>query len=135
MRAWRMAMRVGSGGVSMWPRCKEKGIAAITYLPVSRTDLTPYPDTASPDGWSKMEIPQRTSLKRFAWGIEGGDIIFVKEGPQLVGRCIVKGEIGLRAYEYRPDFELVEPFLCRAVCPCCPQRGRQGRRPAPPCAI
>jgi hypothetical protein len=42
MASWRMAMKVGSGGTSLWPECLSRGIAAITYEPLSRTDLSKY---------------------------------------------------------------------------------------------
>jgi len=108
MRIWRMAMRVGAGGTSMWPHCRAAGVAAITYEPISRLDLSPYSTQQLPPEWAELEGPQKTSLRRAAFEIQAGDVILVKEGPLIAGRGKVVGVPGARAYQFRPELGLID---------------------------
>ena len=40
MTVWRMAMRFGNQGYSMWPQCLDAEVAAITYEVLGKTDLS-----------------------------------------------------------------------------------------------
>ncbi len=40
MNIWRMKLRAGNHGDDMFPQCRERGIAAITYQAIFNTDLT-----------------------------------------------------------------------------------------------
>ena len=92
MTVWRMAMRNGSGGYSLWPMCRELGVAAISYDPVDDKDLSGYTFIESdiPEGWEQLKPTQKGNLKNFVCKMQKGDIIYVKEGCKIVGRGVVK---------------------------------------------
>ncbi len=90
MTSWRMAFRAGKNGPTLWPWCKRRGVAVIQYWPVDDVDLS-RPSTAQSDAaWAQLAPSQRTSLRHFL-AMEVGDVIFVKEGPTIVGRGVVSG--------------------------------------------
>src|SRR6266568_2978611 len=64
--AWRMSFRCGNQGPSMWRECLRVGVAALTYGPVHRTDLSKYGEGAA-KGWDLLFPPQKASLKRVAY--------------------------------------------------------------------
>jgi hypothetical protein len=75
----------------MWSRCFELGVAAITYRPLARVDLSKYPQGEPKDLWAKLQPSQSASLKRIAYEMKKGDVIYVKEGPMIVSRGVVTG--------------------------------------------
>jgi hypothetical protein len=94
MAAWRMAFRDGKNGPELWPRCQELRIAAIEYGPIDDIDFSLYPDeehlpTAVKEAWSRLESSQRASFRHFRWEMEEKDIIYVKQGPLIVGKGVV----------------------------------------------
>jgi|GEM_PF-1860039 len=92
MTVWRMAMRDGYGGESMWERCRTMGVAAYSYDCVQKVDLSKYSkDGPRPDGWQYLKGSAASSLIKVAFEMKKGDIIYVKEGPEIVGRGMVKG--------------------------------------------
>ncbi len=96
MTQWRMAFRSGSRGQELWPECRRRGIAAITYRPLHTTNLTNYAPYEPANLWAKLTPTQKASLRRVAYEMRRGDVIYVKQGPMIVGR----GEVQSR---YRFD--------------------------------
>ena len=82
----------------MWPHCRELGVAAITYYPLEDVDLSQHPRGEPKHLWAQLASTQKSSLSKVAYEMEKGDIIYVKQGPKIVGRGIVKGP-------YRFDYE------------------------------
>ncbi|UVT20638.1 MAG: hypothetical protein H8K03_01590 [Nitrospira sp.] len=86
-----MAMRCGSGGTSMWPVCREQGIAAITYRRVSKTDLSKVAEREFLRVCGGLSVPRKVSLHRLAYEMKPGDVIYVKEGHKIIGKGTIKG--------------------------------------------
>lgn len=96
MTAWRMAMRAGSRGPSMWPDCRIAGVAAITYPGVvDAIDFSKHGQFEPRSAWAKLAPSQKASLGRLVYEFHKGDVIYVKEGKFIVG----KGEV-LGGYQY-----------------------------------
>ncbi|QQS03223.1 MAG: HNH endonuclease [Fibrobacterota bacterium] len=89
MNTWRMAMKLGNQGASLWPYFHEIGVAAITYYPVIRDDLSRYSKNNRPENWEKLEASQKGSLDHVAYGMKPGDVIYVKEGREIVSKGTV----------------------------------------------
>jgi len=103
MNYWRMSFRVGTYGIEMWPECKLRGIAAIAYWIDGKQvvgDCSKITEDEYDEMWRKKD-PQnrssRSSLKNLAYRMKVGDAIFVKQGPFIVGRGIIKSE-----YQFDP---------------------------------
>jgi len=92
----------------MWPLCRDRGVVAITYSPVTNTDLT---DLAKEDVDPKVTTAARSSIYRFAWEIMGGDVILVGDSvsKSMVARGYVKSAPGKRAYRYNARSPMTEP--------------------------
>ena len=88
----------------MWPHCYDLGLAAITYWPLENTDLSKYPEHEPKELWAKLATSQHASLSRVAYEMKGGDVIYVKQGPMIVGKGVVGGRRGKRAYKFNPKF-------------------------------
>ena len=105
MNYWRMSFRDGINGPEMWPDCFNRGIAALSYY-------TPDGELVVQDcrNITKQEYesiwkqkrpkanPARYSLRNFAYNIKKHDIIYVKQGPYIVG----KGEV-VKEYQFDPN--------------------------------
>ncbi len=104
MRIWRMSFRVGEGGYEMWPHCLEHGVAAITYRNMAKIDLSKYPRDEPRDLWAQLAPARKYSLRKVAYEMKKGDIIFVKNGPNIIARGIVKG-----SYRFDSKFRIVDP--------------------------
>lgn len=89
MTAWRMAFKVGSQGYSMWSQCLRLGVAAITYDPLLETDLSQHAEGEPRSLWARLAPTQKASLRRVAYEMEPGHVIYVKDGPRIVDRGIV----------------------------------------------
>src|SRR3972149_10393 len=109
MRTWRMSFRAGNQGYEMWPECLRLGVAAITYYPLAKIDLSKYPEGEPKNLWNELEPTQKASLGRVAYKMKGGDIIYVKKGPKIVDKGIVEGAIGRNAYKFDTKFRLLDP--------------------------
>ena len=107
MTAWRMAFRVGNQGYSMWPQCLRLGVAAITYEPLLETDLSRHPEGEPRALWNKLEPTQKASLRRVAYEMKAGDIIYVKDGPRIVDKGIVAGPADGPAYFFDRDYRVL----------------------------
>lgn len=109
MNYWRMSFRVGNQGHEMWPDCLRFGVAAITYPPLERTDLSKHPQGQPKNLWDRLEPTQKSSLARVAYEMKAGDIIYVKQGPNIIDRGIVKGPEGKGAYQFDGQFRIIDP--------------------------
>jgi hypothetical protein len=108
MTAWRMSLRVGNRGMSMWEKCRRRSVAAITYSPLARTNLSKHGQGEPSTRWAKLAPTQKASLERVAYEMRGGDVIYVREGDRIVGKGVVKGVSGARAYRFDSTFSLVD---------------------------
>jgi hypothetical protein len=109
MNYWRMSFRVGNHGHPMWPKCVRVGVAAITYYPLERTDLNQYPKFEPHRLWKQLAVSQKVSLRRVAYEMQGGDTIYVKEGPKTVGKGTIQGPHNQRAYQFDSRFQITDP--------------------------
>lgn len=105
MATWRMAMRDGYRGEDMFKeKCFNNRVAAITYDPIERTDLSRYSPQRRPPRWNELAASQKGSISKFAWQICGGDTLYVRDSAQpnlLIGCGRVLGAEGELAYVYR----------------------------------
>lgn len=92
MKIWRMSLRDGTGGPSAWNECRDRSLAVIAYDTMNDLDLSKYEKGEPKNRWSTLSPAQYSSLARFAYEIKDGDVIYVKEGPQIVGRGTVRDE-------------------------------------------
>jgi len=83
---WRMAIRVGSQGPSLWPAFQTHRVAAIMYPPLQHTDLPKHAEQSPEKLWKELAAAQKFSLAEFAYEMRAGDTIYVKEGPLIVGK-------------------------------------------------
>jgi hypothetical protein len=109
MTAWRMSFRVGNQGYEMWPECLRLGVAAITYHPLAKIDLSKHPKREPSNLWDQLEPTQKASLSRVAYEMKAGDAIYVKKGPKIVDKGLVKGPANKNAYTFDSDFGLRQP--------------------------
>jgi hypothetical protein len=86
-----MAFRCGKNGYELWPDCYRLAVATIEYTPVDDIDLSAHSEGEPRSAWSQLAAPQQASLKRFVYEMDEGDIIYVKQGPKIVGKGEVDG--------------------------------------------
>src|SRR5258708_19304893 len=110
MATWRMSFRAGNKGPKMWPNCLQLNVAAITYDPLAKTDLSKYPVGSPQNLWSKLRSTQKSSLRRVGYEMKGGDVIYAKQGPKIVAKGIVQGQKKGRAYRFDSKFRIVDPY-------------------------
>src|SRR5438270_11050256 len=91
MTAWRMAFRAGKKGDELWPHCYRLRVAAIQYDPVDDIDFSRYSEGEPKAAWSQLESAQKASLKRLVYEMQKDHVIYVKEGPTIVGKGVVAG--------------------------------------------
>lgn len=108
MNIWRMKLRAGNHGDDMFPQCRERGIAAITYQAIFNTDLTRHTKWDLDRG---VQGAARSSMFRFAWEIRGGDEILVGDSisKHIVARGFVTSPPGERAYRFNARNPIREP--------------------------
>jgi nitroreductase len=105
MKYWRMAFREGSQGYSLWPLCKNHNVAAISYTPIDSIDLSNFPGKKEPVRlWKKLSSSQQSSLFKAANEMQIGDVIYAKEGTEIVGRGRVMGH-----YKYGLNKKILSP--------------------------
>ena len=102
MTVWRMSMRCGSEGDEMWLKCHRKGVAGISYRPFIGVNLTGYPEGEPVELWEELRKGQIGFFRRVVYDMSKGDIIYVKQGPKIVGRGTVLG-----SYQFEPDCDIV----------------------------
>ncbi|WP_158790785.1 hypothetical protein [Granulicella sp. L60] len=110
MNYWRMRMRKGNGGEDMFRQCVSKEIAAIHYTPVESVDLAQFSEDDVPEAWAELESAQSGSLRKFAWRIRGGDMIYVAESypSRIVAVGRVRGSDRISAYRYWADTPIMD---------------------------
>jgi 5-methylcytosine-specific restriction endonuclease McrA len=89
-----MSFRNGTGGEDLWPKCLAAGVAVISYTGMD-FDLSKFPVGEPKKRWQQLSSSQNNSLKTFAYIIKEKDVIYVKRGPNIVGKGVV-----LRRYKY-----------------------------------
>lgn len=104
MTIWRMSFRAGNQGYEMWSDCFSLGVAAITYYPLLKIDLSQYSYGEPKELWKQLEPSQKASLRRVAYEMKAGDIIYVKQGTKIVSKGVVKG-----SYQFDSEFRLIDP--------------------------
>ncbi len=104
MSIWRMSFRCGDRGPEMWPQCFKLGVAAIYYTPLAGVDLSKYPQREPKHLWAQLKPTQNASLRRVAYEMKKGDVIYVKQGTKIVGRGTVK-----RRYKFDYESRLLDP--------------------------
>jgi len=107
-KIWRMAFRCGNRGPSLWEECKEHKVAAITYAPLAKVNLTNYPIGEPKHLWKQLAGPQHASLRHLAYDMKKRDIIYVKEGAKIICKGIVCGD-KQRAYQFDKKFRIIDP--------------------------
>jgi hypothetical protein len=103
MKFWRMSMRNGTRGQSMVPECTKFGVAAISYSALERTDLSKYPQGEPKNLWNRLTSSQKARLRRLAYEMAEGDLIYLKDGPNIIDRGIVTGK-----YSFDSDFRILD---------------------------
>jgi hypothetical protein len=98
-------MRAGNQGPEMWEKCLSFGVAAITYQPLAELDLSKYPRFEPRKEWKMLASSQRASLARFVYGIRKGDTIYVKQGPKIICKGIVRD-----GYRFDYKHRIIDPF-------------------------
>ena len=91
MASWRMAFRVGTDGIDLWPECRRLGIAIIQYDPLNNLDLSQYSLDNLPPSWRNLGRPQKTFMRRFVFEMKPKDTIYVQSGQRIVGKGRVCG--------------------------------------------
>jgi hypothetical protein len=100
-----MSFRAGNQGHEMWPECLRLGVAAITYDPLAATDLSKHPPGQPLALWEQLSVSQKVSLRRVAYEMRPGDVIYVKQGPKIIDKGTV-----VSGYEYDSRSRIVDPF-------------------------
>jgi len=105
MNYWRMSFRTEINGYEMWPDCRKRGIAAITYRTSDGKPFIGDCSRLSEDEYTaiwKEKWPENTtgrvSLRHMAYHMKVDDIIYVKQGPYIVGKGRIREE-----YKYDPN--------------------------------
>lgn len=106
MKFWRMSFRAGNQGAEMFPECQRLSVAAITYPPLENTDLSQHPEGQPKELWDQLKPTQKASLHRLAYEMQPGDLIYVKQGPQIIDRGIVT-----HGYTFDADYRITDPDL------------------------
>lgn len=96
MTVWRMSFRQCNQGYEMWPTCYKNEVAAISYDILDETNLSKFKERSPAELWQQLKSSQSSSLAHVAYHMAKGDTIFVKKGPDIVG----KGKV-LGSYKYR----------------------------------
>ena len=104
MKFWRMSFRAGNQGPEMWPECLRLSVAAITYLPLATTDLNQFPEGEPKELWDQLEPSQKVSLRRVAYQMQPGDVIYVKQGRKIIDKGTVT-----RAYAFDHEYRVFDP--------------------------
>jgi 5-methylcytosine-specific restriction endonuclease McrA len=103
MKYWRMAFRVGNQGTSLWSECEKYGVAAITYPPVVNCDFSKYSREKLPKQWNKLGANEKGSLSQIIFDMMPGDIIYVKEGKNIISKGVIE-----QGYFYDYDKRIID---------------------------
>lgn len=96
MNYWRMSFRIGEKGYEMWPECCERGIAAMGYYDHDGEPVVGDCSKLTEDEYDEIWRTKRVhatssqgSLKKLAYKMKKGDMIYVKQGPYIVGKGVI----------------------------------------------
>lgn len=104
-------MRCGPNGYEMSEDCFAAGVAAITYDGVGEVDFSAVPLASAKTIWRRLGPAQKSSLNHLVYDMRAGDTIFVKRGPQIAAKGIIRGKKGERAYRFNSTPEaLFDPY-------------------------
>ena len=104
MKYWRMSFRIGENGYEMWPECYRRGIAAMGYYLHGKPivgDCSKLTENEYDEIWRTKGVSapsSQGSLKKVAYKMKKGDIIYVKQGPYIAGKGVITEE-----YKYNPE--------------------------------
>jgi hypothetical protein len=101
---WRMAFREGNQGQDKWEDCRKCGVAAYTYPGIGKTDLSHYNSEEELYAFlSKFGLASnpKANIRKLVFDVREGDVIYVKEGPSIVGRGVVVGR-----YQFDPSGQI-----------------------------
>jgi len=73
----------------LWPQCFRKGVAAIAYRDALGIDLGKLKNREKV--WQKLQPTRRGFMQCFVEKMQPGDTIYVKDGPQIVGKGTIVG--------------------------------------------
>jgi hypothetical protein len=107
-KIWRMAFRCGNRGPSLWEECKKYNVAAITYDPLAKFDLTSHKYNEPYSLWKELSPAQKSSLRHVVYDMKNGDTIYVKDGKQIICKGTVLGKLD-RAYVFDESFRIIDP--------------------------
>ena len=88
----------------MWPLCQKYHVAALTYSSIEKANLSEHAEGEPKKLWDQLAPAQKASLKRVAYEMRKGDIIYVKEGKEIVGKGTVLG-----SYKYDTRNRIIDP--------------------------
>ena len=106
MNYWRMSFRIyrNNKPIEVWEQCRKQGIAAMGYYDEDGEpivgDCSKISEKEFDTIWraSGVLVPSaQSSLKHVAFHMEIGDIIYAKQGTNIVGKGTVTEE-----YDYEP---------------------------------
>ena len=98
MKYWRMSFRIGENGYEMWPECYRRGIAAMGYYLHGKPivgDCSKLTENEYDEIWRTKGVSapsSQGSLKKVAYKMKKGDIIYVKQGPYIAGKGVITEE-------------------------------------------
>ena len=99
-----MSFRMGNQGKPMWHECLRLGVAAIAQATLATTDLAHFPPREPKGLWKPLSASQKYSLRRVAYEMGRGDVIYVKQGPKIIDRGTVTGP-----YHFDAHHPLIDP--------------------------
>lgn len=88
----------------MWSECLRFGAAAITYAPLSETDLSKYPPNEPKALWAELAPAQKSSLRRLVYEMKAGDVIYVKDGSWIIDKGIIT-----EGYKFDRQYRIIDP--------------------------
>ena len=91
----------------MVPVCKKLGVAAITYKALSKTNLSKVTNQEFQRLSRALSASRKVSLRRVVFEINGGDIIYIKEGKNIIAKGTVQGP-KRRAYRFDSSSRIID---------------------------
>ncbi len=94
-RYWHMAFKEGDRGPDYWDYMRREQIAAISYTINGEDipDLSKVTVAEYEEMWAEenMNTSAKNSLKKFRYEMDVGNVIYVKDGVNIVGKGYVEG--------------------------------------------
>jgi hypothetical protein len=89
MKPWRMSFRAGNLGKEMFPECQKLGAAASPIRLRKKLISRNIQWANQSDYGTSSNRPKKASLRRVAYEMKTGDVIYAKQVPQTIDRGIV----------------------------------------------